>query len=328
MSLSFPIKSCDEKSNNIDIEIKHTKNNNFKLIKLKKGNKEGYPYPICIHDPKDPIYDFRLRIIESENRSPDNFLQNYLKFNFRHRNENKLNIKNKQIDKDNFFITDNRKESLSQIKISKNNLPSEKDVLGIKEKIITKSKSELYSAYDEKEINKYKRLYINEMEKRGNYYNKIRMASLQRIALRNLVYLDNEEKLAKASIPTGKNTEFYILETQRRKKFPKMRQYGGYFKRIKVNPNNNPTYFREKDMKLKTKNLPEIIDIKNNENFKFHVFHDLYGHKKELDKKKITKLKMTKDKVRDLKIMAKIKKIKESDPDLVDIYEQVVYDGQ
>ena len=59
--------------------------------------------------------------------------------------------------------------------------------------------------------------------------------------------------------------------------------------------------------------------------FKFHVFHDQFGYKKEMDKKDNKLLKMTNDKIRGFQIMSKINRI--NDPDLVNTFRKVVYEG-
>ena len=126
------------------------------------------------------------------------------------------------------------------------------------------------------------------------------------------------------SIPSGKSDESYILETKKRRKLPGIKEYLRYrLKSQKDNDMNKPEYFRERAKKYEKNNLPEIIDIKNSPRFKFHVFHDRYGYKKQLDKRERRELKMTKDKIRDLKIMAKINKIQ--DPELIETYKRSLY---
>ena len=86
---------------------------------------------------------------------------------------------------------------------------------------------------------------------------------------------------------------------------------------------NTPEYYRERSKKYERNKLPEIINIKNSGRFQFHVFRDQYGFKKQLDKKETPELKMTKERVRDLKVMAKINMIK--DQEIIDIYKRAVY---
>ena len=105
---------------------------------------------------------------------------------------------------------------------------------------------------------------------------------------------------------------------------PGIKEYLHYrLKSMKENDMNSPENFREISKQFEKNNLPEIIDIKNSGRFKFHVFHDLYEFIKEMDKRDNRVLKMTKDKIRDLKIMAKINKIKE--PELNETFKKALY---
>ena len=165
------------------------------------------------------------------------------------------------------------------------------------------------------------------MEKRGNQYNKRRMASLQRIALHNFSSMNvNDGHIINGSIPTGKSDESYILETKKRKKLPGIREYICYrLKSMRESEINSPEFYLQKFKKHEKNKLPEIIDIKNSGRFHFHVFHDQYGFRKEMDKRENRGLKMSNDKIRDLKIMAKINRT--NDPYLADIYRRALYYG-
>ena len=50
----------------------------------KSNNNESkvYTYPILYHKERDPLDEFKLRIIKSKNNNSDIFIKNYLKFNF------------------------------------------------------------------------------------------------------------------------------------------------------------------------------------------------------------------------------------------------------
>lgn len=268
------------------------------------NSKTLYSYPICLHNPRDPLYDFKLRVTKSKIIGFDNFHKNYLKINNKKKN----------------FITEDKKNKTLGLKDKATNSFH-------KEKILTKSKSDIHNIYSNNSVNKYRNLYLNEIQKRGNQFNKRNLASMQRVALYNfssINFIDNH--FVNGSIPTGKSDESYILETKKRKKFPGMREHIFYeLKNMKRNKENTPEYFREKSKKKILNNLPEIIDIKNNGLFKFHVFHDQFGYKKEMDKKDNKLSKMTNDKIRGFQIMSKINRI--NDPDLVNTFRKVVYEG-
>ena len=346
-------KENNKNNSQIKNNINENNNNNISnnLSKSKIINNSSsliYSYPICLHNEKDPLDDYKLRVIKAKNKGSDTFLKNYLKFNFA---KNDINFNNSQVNnkssninnsknlssnilennKNNLFITADKKlynkipQNLKNIRPlnSKNNLI---DMFGNKRQI-QKSNSDIFNPYSNKAINYYKTLNLMEMEKRGHQYNKRRMASLQRIALHNFSLMNmNDNHYVSGSIPSGKSDESYILETKKRKKLPGIREYICYrLKNMRENETNTPEYYYEKFKKNENSRLPEIIDIKNSGRFKFHVYHDQYGFKKELDKRENRGLKMTKEKIRDLKIMAKINKI--NDPYLKDIYRRALYNG-
>lgn len=306
------------------------KNKNMNKSKSINNLKIIYPYPICLHNEKDPLDDFKLRAIKARNKGADTFLKNYLKFDFEknnivNKNKEKALYKEIRNNKINFFLTEDKKVQISN---SLNNInPNEKGENSLKYKrIFNKSNSSLFN-FSKKSINQMRNEYIKEMERRGNQYNKIKMASMQRIALHNFSSINlNDDHYVNGSIPSGKSDESYILETQKRKKLPGIKEYMCHrLKNIKENEVNTPEYYREKSKKNEVNKLPEIIDIKNSGRFRFHVFHDQYGYRKQLDKKPINKgLKMTKNKIRDLKVMTNISKIK--DPELIDLYKRALYD--
>ena len=341
-------KINDNDSNNISNNL-----NNSNISKIINNSSMIYSYPICLHNEKDPLDDFKLKVIKARNKGSDTFLKNYLKFNFSkndiNSSSNQLNNKSKNYNnksnnklqesllennKNNLFITEEKKlynKLPNNIKnVRSSNLKDKAiDVLTKNRHIMHKSNSEIFNPYSQKSINHYKTLYLIEMEKRGHQYNKRRMASLQRIALHNFSLMNkNDNHYVNGSIPTGKSDESYILETKKRKKLPGIKEYICYrlkSMRKNENENNTPEYYLEKFRQNQQNRLPEIIDIKNSGRFRFHVFHDQFGFRKELDKRENRELKMTKDKIRDLKIMAQINKI--NYPYLTDIYKRALYNG-
>ena len=156
------------------------------------------------------------------------------------------------------------------------------------------------------------------------------MAYLQRLALNNYSLINfndfnNEGHYAKGSIPSGKCEESYILETQERKKYPGFKDYIYYrIKKLRNNEMKVPSFSTAKKNQNNyvAKKLPKIINIKRSQNFQFHVFHDQHGYVKEMDKKKNRGLKMTRDKIRDLRIMSKINKLK--DPSLTNSFNRAI----
>ena len=306
-----------------------------------------YPYPICVHNERDPLDDFKLKIIKARNKGSDIFLKNYLKFNFSKSdvsNTNNINSnfsinKNISVIKENIFNNDNNL-FITEDKNNKKASRSTSNLSGITrkdqainafpqknyKKIMRRSESEKFDPYSQKAINRYKTLKIIEMEKRSHQFKKRHIAALQRIALHNFSRMSmSDSHFVNGSIPIGNPDESYILETKKRKKLPGIKDYiFSKLRRMKDNEVNTPEYYLEKHRKKEKNKLPEIIDIKNSGRFQFHVFHDIYGFKKELDKREPRVLKMTREKIRDLRIMAKINKL--DDPVLVETYRRVIYD--
>ena len=341
-------------------------NNTITKYNNEKSNNNGgkiYTYPILYHKERDPLDEFKLRIIKSKNETSDTFDKNYLKFNFSKNDASIFNntkiIQAKMTQNNlskmsmlensknnNLFITANKKLDIKvdhlkpkkNIKVynDHNNREKEKE----KEKdfkstfnitnnqLMRKSRSDIYiKPYSKEALSQYRTSYLHEMEKRGNMYNKIKIAQLQRIALKNFSSMCmNGNHYVNGSIPTGKTNESYVLETKKRKRLPGIKEYiCSRLKSMKNEEYNTPEYYRERSKKYERNKLPEIINIKNSGRFQFHVFHDQYGYKKQLDKKTIPELKMTKEKVRDLKVMAKINMIR--DPEIIDIYKKAVYNN-
>lgn len=334
-----------------------SKNNNYEKSRINNNNNiEGkeYTYPILYHKERDPLDEFKLRIIKSKSETTDIFNKNYLKFNFAKNDASVLNntkiIQTKMTQNNskmnslensknnNLFITANKKLDVKGENVQKKKNKKLNDNSNNKQKrfkthfifnknqIMKKSNSDIFvKPYSKEALSNYRTSYLHEMEKRGNMYNKIKIAQLQRIALKNFSAMCiNGNHYINGSIPTGKSNESYILETKKRKRLPGIKEYiCSKLKSMKNEEYNTPEYYRERSKKYERNKLPEIINIKNSGRFQFHVFRDQYGFKKQLDKKETPELKMTKEKVRDLKVMAKINMIK--DPEIIDIYKRAVY---
>ena len=341
-------KSQLENSNTI------SKYNNYERTNNNNNNNEGkeYTYPILYHKERDPLDEFKLRIIKSKSETSDIFNKNYLKFNFSKNDASVFNntkiIQAKMTQNNskmlensknnNLFITANKKLDIKgdhldpkkNAKInSNNNIKRQKEFktqfIFNKNQLMKKSNSDIFiKPYSKEALSNYRTSYLHEMEKRGNMYNKIKIAHLQRIALKNFSSMCiNGNHYINGSIPTGKSNESYILETKKRKRLPGIKEYiCSKLKSMKNEEYNTPEYYRERSKKYERNKLPEIINIKNSGRFQFHVFRDQYGFKKQLDKKETPELKMTKERVRDLKVMAKINMIK--DQEIIDIYKRAV----
>ena len=302
----------------------------------KSKSKLLYSYPICLQTERDPFEDYKLRLIRQKYKGYDSFLENYYKFNFA-----KNDVSNMKINKDyllKYLSIKNKNDLLVTEDKNKNKILSPRSTdtslnnnenLNRQYKRITRSNSFLdNNPYSKKSIKKYKNKYINEIEKRGNSFTKRRIAYFQRLALNSFSSMNiNDSNGLNGSILSGNNNESLVLEAKEKEKEKPMdlKDYLSLkLKDMKDSEKNSYETFKEhSQQREKQKKLPKIINIKNSKKFHFHVFHDRYGFVKEMDKRENLPIKMTKEKIRDLKIMAKIKKIK--DPFLIDIYKRVIH---
>ena len=294
-----------------------------------------YQYPICECKEKDLFKEYQLRIIKYKKDTEDIFLKNYLRLKTPNANKNVANIK-LQYEKNPLFITaeeiknliaqtpSNLYQDSIQSNFINNNInrsDDQKSLFNNCDPKIYKSKSQQFlNPYSRNAIKNYKNIQLSEMEKRGNLYSKRMLAPIQRQALYKFSNYDiNNKRVTKvSSIPYKENKESYILETKKRKKLPGLKEYiCGKLKSIRENEIISPEYYRNKNKILR---YQDLIDIKNNDGFKFHVFHDQYGYVKEMDKSEKKELKMTKNKMRDLKVMASINRIK--DQNIIDSFKR------
>ena len=160
--------------------------------------------------------------------------------------------------------------------------------------------------------NLYQKIYLNQIERRGFNYNKIKISALQRNALYSFSKLDE-------NYLDGNKTEktSFILEANNRKVFPRMKTF--YMNKINLMRLRNE-YNNEK--KFKIDKAKGVINIKNNPNFKFHVFHDKKGKVKDLGKPRERSLKMTEIRMRDLILLNKIKQVR--DPEIIEKFKEAI----
>ena len=332
------MKNIEEKEdNNIQqITNKNIDENQKQATNIMINNLKLYQYPICEYKEKDLFKEYQLRLIKSKKDNEDIFTKNYLKQKPPKISKSVTNIQIKN-PKSSFFITAeegknimnqnpnniNQNKTQSNYRNSINNRTEDQIPFSIyHEKKLHKSKSQQFlDPYSKNAIQNYRNNHLLEMEKRGNLYSKRMLAPIQRRTLYNFSNFDiNLKRVVNSkSIPFKDSNESYILESKQRKKLPGLKEYiCEKLKYIKENEIITPEYYENKDRDLK---YQDIIDIKHNDRFKFHVFRDQYGNVKELDKQEKRELKMTKTKIRDLKIMAKINRIK--DQNIIDSFKRV-----
>lgn len=257
-----------------------------------------YSYPLCIlknnKKESEEIRKIQQRMVcsKKEEQKEKDIKEKLLYFKLVYKNNNlKRNSSTKFLD-----IKDKQKLTFQNTIINLNN-----------KKLIRSRSNPIFNNIQQENYFR-KKDFLSQIEKRGNYYNKKIIASLQRQALN------------KISLPIFKNNDVdYFLpkinkcntiEESAKNKLPEVRQF----------LNNRITIVNEK----------KNGDFwNNNENFK-----KIKKRKKkytEFDKKQINKdynkplekvIKMTKNKLRDLKVMASINKIR--DPDIINKYKALI----
>ena len=292
-----------------------------------KLNKKGYAYPISIYKEPSLYEQYKERLILSEKPKKKKSLinQNYHHLSFKsHSNSMFLNPNNinSNSNKSNNDITNpyktyynnmnhinSNKEFKSKKRIFYNTFYNKERSPGnikLKKNFSSSTFPYRYNAYNN---NIYQQNYLSEIEKRGFNYNKLKVASMQRMAMYNYIKFEKD-----FNYNYNNNEASYILETSKRNYFPQMKKF--LINKFKKNSDENMFLSEEKNDK--NNKMKGVINIKNNPSFKFHVFHDQKGNIKELDKPCIRSLKMTKERVRDLKVMSKINRI--NDPEIIEMY--------
>ena len=257
-----------------------------------------YSYPICIlkniKKESEEIRKIQYRLIRSKK-------------------EQELKEKTAELKK----LNRNLKRSLSSKIILSNNVKNSLiQGVGDKKKLIRSKSNPLYPINNQ-ENNIFKKGHLSQIEKRGNYYNKILIASLQRHALNNYSlsnFMKND--LDNLNSILNKKTHLSEFEELENKKSDEFRQFlNNRIIAVNEKKNNIDEYF--------ILNKKQIFPKIQKGTFKFHVFHDINGLEKELTKPAIRTLKMTKNRIRDLKVMASINKIR--DPDIIQKYKSLIY---
>ena len=278
---------------------KNIEGNNFPNPEIIK-----YSYPICVFKNKkkesEEMRKIQNRIFCSkfEKKNKKNSL------NFKNNNNN--NIKDNFSENKLLFNGNRNKETFKNIK----------DL--IRNKKLLRSNSGPIYPYCKQENLLHKFEHLSQIEKRGNYYNKLLIASLQRHSLNNFSLPDYYKK----SKINNNNLNFIlnntnqqsILEEYNNNKLSEVRQFLNN-RIISVN--------EKKDNICDDFNINKKLPRFQKKDFKFHIFHDINGIKKEMTISPIRTLKMTKTKIRDLKVMSSINKIR--DPEIIQKYRNLIY---
>ena len=314
--------------NKMPIKITY-RNSSYSKINKKPKNKGNYnylnsfvyEYPISLLKESSQFEKYKERLILSGKPKPEKILLN--------KNYHHIAFKSHT---NNIFL--NPKEVFSKFK-NKNILKLYKNIFKNMEKINTAKSSELKNLLPQNIVNNiyspnsnslkknksfsnlnlntlYQKVYLNQIERRGFNYNKIKMSQLQRNAMNSFSKLD--EDFLDNDIKDKSN---FVLEANNRKNLPKIKTY--MINKFNVMKLRNE-YLNEKKFK-KYKPKP-VINIKNDPNFKFHVFRDIKGNVRDLGKPYRRSLKMTDIKMRDLNLINKIKQVR--DPEIIEKFKTTI----
>lgn len=260
-----------------------------------------YSYPICIfrniNKETDELRKIKYRIICSKREKEK--LQ-------KEKPTNKKTIK-RHLSSNLLILNSKNKTKDKKTPLKSNNLQE------LKKKLVRTNSNPLYP-FCKQEIDFHKTGHLSQIEKRSNYFNKLLIASMQR----NALYKSSLKQMEK---PDVQNINFILNNINQQsiieehKKAEEIRQFiNNRIFAINEKRHNIDEYFKIKKRQI----LPKI----NKEDFKFHVYHDKNGHEKELTKSPVRTLKMTKAKVRDLKVMSCINKIR--DPEIIRKYKAII----
>ena len=311
-----------------DISIK-TPNNNFDKINSAKIildkclflNKHLYSYPLCIYKKPSELKKYQERLILSAKPSMKKNLINkyYHHLNFKshseklflnknHSNINETNINtfNKIYNKstNNFYANRNKEVKSKNKQFYKTFYDKNRNISNLD-----------FKGRNDNDI--YKQLYLSEVEKRYYSYNKLKLSSLHK---KSFDYYNkfNKNNLDINNAFNNENKFYYILSSEKRNNSPTFKNYLiNKFRKLKIK-----TILRKRRNYQKNDKSKGVINIKNDPNFKFHIFHDQNGNPKELNKPYERTLKMTEAKLRDLKLMIKIRKV--NDPEIIQMYQSML----
>ena len=272
--------------------------------KIYKNQIIQYSYPLCvfrnIKKESEEVRKIKNRIInyQKEIQKEKDIKEKLLYY--------KLIYKNKNL-KRNSSIKLLKINGIKKLTIQNNNL-------NINNKKLIKSNSA--PVFDKIQQDNYFRQkdYLSQIEKRGNYYNKKIIASLQRQALNKIsssvlkVLKRNDEDYFSSNI-----NNCNIIEEAEKNKLPEVRQFLNN-RIIIVNSKNN---FRDDFFNIDKKQLHKLKkkEIKKTKFAKKQMEKD---YNKPLERE----LRMTKNKLRDLKVMESINKIR--DPDIIKKYKTLL----
>ncbi len=297
------MKNCIKKSNSLSNTLKlkeiNSSNKNYddlKEIYPKIFKKNSYLYPVFLNNFRNSN-ELTFRI-----NHPEKPIDKKKIINFQSNPQFKKSSSNKDFYKSTFLINETSIETSS---MSTNNYTN---------RFLLEEKNAFKNPYSQSSIKFFKNNQIRGMVKRSYFFDKIIDSKIKRYALNNFSNLEIEKNNENNDT---KDTNLYtkienIIDKENMyNKIPKLKDYLKYIiKKSKIRERER-NFSKESEDETERK-LPEIINIKTSR-FKFQLSKDDNGEIKDLSKPTQNKIKMTTDRIRDMKLMEKINKIKEKD---------------
>ena len=293
------IKITNSLSNTLKLnEISSSSKNSEDVKELypTKFKNNSYLYPIFLNKFRNPS-ELIFRI-----NHPEKPIDKKKLINFHLNPKFKKSSSNKNYYKSTYLLNDST--NATNTVISKNYSNS----------FLSEEKNAFKNPYSESSIKFFKNNQIRGMVKRSYFFDKIIDSKIKRYALNNFSNLEIEKNNENNDT---KDTNLYtkienIIDKENMyNKIPKLKDYLKYIiKKSKIRERER-NFSKESEDETERK-LPEIINIKTSR-FKFQLSKDDNGEIKDLSKPTQNKIKMTTDRIRDMKLMEKINKIKEKD---------------
>ena len=281
------------KLNEISSSSRNSKD--FKELYPKKFKNNSYLYPIFLNKFRNSS-ELTFRI-----NHPEKPIDKKKLINFHLNPKFKKSSSNKEFYKSTYLINDSPNETRVVLTNNYSN------------KFLLEEKNAFKNPYSQSSIKFFKNNQIRGIVKRSYFFDKIIDSKIKRYALNNFSNLEIEKNENNDTKDTNLYTKIESLIDKQKiyTKIPKLKDYLKYIIKKSKNKERKRSFSNENEEDTEKK-LPQIINIKKDK-FKFQLSKDDNGEIKDLSKPTQNKIKMTTDRIRDMKLMEKINKIKEKD---------------
>ena len=296
------MKNCIKKTNSLSNTLKlkeiNSSNKNYddlKEIYPKIFKKNSYLYPVFLNNFRNSN-ELTFRI-----NHPEKPIDKKKIINFQSNPQFKKSSSNKDFYKSTFLINETSIETSS---MSTNNYTN---------RFLLEEKNAFKNPYSQSSIKFFKNNQIRAIVKRSYFFDKLIDSKIKRYALNNFSLLEiekNDNNDTKETLLYSK-MKHTIDKDKMYSKIPKLKDYLKFIIKKSKKKERERNFSKESEEETERK-LPQIINIKRDK-FKFQLSKDDNGEIKDLSKPSHNKIKMTTDRIRDMKLMEKLNKIKEKE---------------